>query len=88
MRVAIGSSNPAKKEAVSNVFSRVFDAVEVIAQRVDSGVPPQPRDDEVVLGARQRAERSFALTKNSQLGIGIEAGLFSFLALRLIFKCA
>ncbi len=89
MRVAIGSSNPVKKEAVSNVFSRVFDAVEVIMQRVDSGVPPQPRDDEVVLGARLRAERSLALIKNTQLGIGVESGLFSFFGVTLdIQVCA
>ncbi len=77
MRVGVGSSNPTKKEAVSNVFSRVFDGVEVIMKHVDSGVPAQPRDDDVVLGARQRAERSLAVVQNSQFGVGIESGLFS-----------
>ncbi len=76
MRVAVGSSNPVKNEAVLNVFSRVFSSVEVITQKVDSGVPAQPRDEEVVLGARQRAERSLALIKNAQFGVGIESGLF------------
>ncbi len=76
MRVAVGSNNPVKHEAVSNVFSRVFDSVDVAMQPVDSGVPRQPRDEEVMLGARLRAERSRASVKNTQFGVGIESGLF------------
>ncbi len=83
MRVVVGSSNPAKKEAVSNVFSHVFDSVEVIMQHVDSGVPAQPRDNDVALGARQRAERSLALIKEAQFGVGIESGLFSLFGVTL-----
>ncbi len=83
MRVVVGSSNPAKKEAVSNVFSRVFDGVEVTMQRVDSGVPAQPKDDDLVRGARPRAERSLTLIKNAQFGVGIESGLFSLFGVTL-----
>ncbi len=68
---------PNKKAAVSNVFTRVFDDAVVIMQHVDSGVPPQPRDADVVLGARQRAERSLAVVKGAQLSVGIESGLFN-----------
>ncbi len=83
MRVVVGSSNPVKKEAASNVFSHVFDSVEVIMRRVDSGVPAQPRDTEVMVGARQRAERSLALVKDARFGVGIESGLFSLFGVTL-----
>ncbi|MGZ4903710.1 MAG: inosine/xanthosine triphosphatase [Halobacteriota archaeon] len=83
MKIVVGSSNPAKKEAVSNVFRRVFDGVQVIMRHVDSGVPAQPRDNDVVLGARQRAERSLTAIKNAQFGVGIESGLFNLFGVTL-----
>ncbi len=83
MRVVVGSRNPLKKEAVSSVFSRVFDRFEVLMQHVDSGVPPQPKDDEIVRGAQQRAERAFVSVKDAQLGIGIESGLLNLFGLTL-----
>jgi non-canonical (house-cleaning) NTP pyrophosphatase len=48
MKVAVGSNNPVKKQAVHNTFSKVFGKVEVIMRSVDSGVPSQPRGDAVV----------------------------------------
>ena len=50
MKVAVGSNNPLKKQAVHNTFSKVFGKVEVVMQSVDSGVPSQPKGDAVVTG--------------------------------------
>jgi len=83
MKVAIGSSNPLKKRAVSNVFRRVFGDIEVVMQHVDSGVPAQPMNRDVARGARQRAERSFASVANAYFGVGIESGLFDLFGVKL-----
>jgi inosine/xanthosine triphosphatase len=83
MKVAVGSNNPVKKQAVHNTFSKVFGEVEVIMRRVDSGVPSQPRGDAVVAGARQRAERVRACVSNVDFGVGIESGLFDVFGVEL-----
>jgi inosine/xanthosine triphosphatase len=76
VKAVVGSSNPLKKRAVRNTFSKVFGEVEVVMRSVDSGVPPQPKGNAVVTGARQRAERAHASVSNADFGVGIESGLF------------
>ena len=83
MKVAVGSNNPVKKQAVHNTFSKVFGDVEVIMRSVDSGVPSQPRGDAVVGGARQRAERAHAGFSNVDFSVGIESGLFDVFGVEL-----
>lgn len=73
MIVHVGSTNPAKVQAVENVFSTRGDLDEVVPRDVDSGVPDQPAGDEIWAGARNRAEH--ALAGDADLGVGIEAGL-------------
>jgi non-canonical (house-cleaning) NTP pyrophosphatase len=51
MKVAVGSNNPLKEQAVQNTFSKVFRGVKVVTQSVDSGVSSQPKGDAVVTGA-------------------------------------
>lgn len=73
-RVAVGSTNPVKANAVRRAFRLLCNAViEKVA--VESGVPPQPIGfHEVVLGAFNRACR--ALEKaGADYGVGVEAGL-------------
>jgi inosine/xanthosine triphosphatase len=71
MRVAVGSGNPVKRDAVAGA---VPDAT-VEAVSVASGVPEQPwGDDETIRGARNRAERALA-AGDYDLGIGLEGGV-------------
>jgi inosine/xanthosine triphosphatase len=71
MRVAVGSGNPVKRDAVAAALP---DAT-VEAVSVDSGVAEQPwSDDETVEGARNRAERSLA-AGDYDLGVGLEGGV-------------
>jgi inosine/xanthosine triphosphatase len=83
VKVAVGSRNPLKKQAVYNTFSRVFGEVEVVMRSIDSGVPPQPQGYDVVIGAHQRAERSLASVSDAHFGVGIESGLFGVFGVEL-----
>ena len=75
LRVRVGSLNAAKLEAVRIGLSPFFDAVEVKGFEVASGVSEQPLGfDEILSGARARAEQSFA-AGGVDLGAGIEDGL-------------
>lgn len=78
MRIAVGSTNPTKVKAVENVMRRIYGDVEVIGVEVDTGVPDQPIGiEEIARGAINRAKS--ALEKaNADLGVGIEAGIYSF----------
>jgi len=83
MKVAVGSNNPVKKQAVYNTFSKVFGRVEVVMRSVDSGVPSQPKGYAVVSGTRQRAERARAYVSNADFGVGIESGLFDVFGVKI-----
>ncbi len=72
--VCIGSENQVKINAVRNVFTKLFGRVQVKSMIVESKVPEQPMEKEVIEGATERAKA--ALTEGSDFGIGIEAGLF------------
>lgn len=77
MKVAVGSKNPVKIQAVREAFEKVFPAEtwEVIGVNVASGVPDQPMSDkESILGARNRAKRSLEAT-DADYGVGLEGGL-------------
>ena len=80
MKVAVGSNNPVKKQAVHNTFSKVFGDVEVIMRSVDSGVPSQPKGYAVVTGARQRAERARASVSTWTLASVLNLVSLTFLA--------
>jgi len=75
MRVAVGSTNRVKTQAVEHVCDEVFDVdVSVIAVDVDPGVSPQPFNGEIARGALTRAERARSLA-DADWGVGIEAGV-------------
>lgn len=74
MRVAVGSTNPVKREATANALPA---ATVVEAVSVDPGVSAQPTGEaETVDGARNRARRALA-TGDYDLGIGLEGGVAS-----------
>lgn len=70
MRIAVGSGNPVKRDAVQEALPEA--TVESVS--VESGVSEQPwGDDETIQGARNRAER--ALGDDHDLGVGLEGGV-------------
>lgn len=72
MNVAVGSTNPVKRQAVERVLDR---SASVRAIAVDSGVPEQPRGRaETIQGAENRAQAALAET-TADLAVGIEGGV-------------
>lgn len=72
MRIAIGTLNPVKVNAVRLVTSAVWPDSTVEARAVESGVADQPKTlSEARLGAANRARRVLELTQ-ADLGIGLE----------------
>jgi len=70
MKIAIGSKNPAKLNAVCSIFPEA----EVAGLSVCSGVSAQPfSDEETRLGAMNRAKA--CLNSDVELGIGLEGGV-------------
>jgi len=72
VRVNVGSTNPAKREAVEASFHRLFGHLEIKAELVDVPRSPLPCNREIVKGAWGRALRSL---DGADYGVGIEAGL-------------
>jgi len=73
MKLAVGSTNPVKIDAVE----RTLESYEptVIAVDVDSGVCEQPWSiEETVTGAETRARRALAAT-DADYGVGLEGGV-------------
>ncbi len=74
MRVVAGTKNPAKLKGVESAFRKFFGNVELHAVEVDSDVPSQPFDDQTIVGAINRAKKSFS--EEYDFSVGVEAGLF------------
>ncbi|MDW8021884.1 MAG: inosine/xanthosine triphosphatase [Nitrososphaerota archaeon] len=73
MRVAVGSRNPVKVEAVEACFNAFFDEVVIEAVEVE-GIPQPIGFEEALRGAVERAVE--AIDKSgADLGVGLEAGL-------------
>ncbi len=74
MKVGISTKNPLKIETVRECFEQVFGKIEVFPIDVKSGVPDQPKGDEIIRGAKNRA---LAALKENDFGVGIEAGIIN-----------
>lgn len=72
LRIRVGSSNPVKIDGVRRVFTRLYDKIEIEGVEVETGVPQQPREDDVIKGAMNRARSAIG---SADIGVGIEAGL-------------
>ena len=71
MKIVVGSTNPAKIEAVKNVFKED----EIVSVSVSSGVSEQPfSDEETIRGAVNRA-RNALKAQQADLAIGLEGGV-------------
>jgi len=73
IRIAVGSTNVIKVEAVRTVMEKVFGSVIIIPVEVESGVSPQPKEQETRKGAMNRASAALG---DRDLSVGIEAGVF------------
>ncbi len=74
MKVAIGTKNPTKVNAVNKAFSSFIEA-EFISTNVPSNVSAQPLTDlETVTGAINRAKNALE-AEGADLGVGLEGGL-------------
>lgn len=72
---AVGSTNPAKLEAVHRALARLAPGCAVEGITVPSGVPDQPFGDESTRqGARTRAREALAQT-SADIGVGLEGGV-------------
>lgn len=76
VRIAVGSDNPVKVEAVKLAVQRLYGEAEVRGFAVDSGVPLQPFEAQTWDGARARAIEAARRWPEADFGVGIEAGLF------------
>jgi inosine/xanthosine triphosphatase len=73
-RAAVGSTNPAKVEAVRRTLGRLDPECEVVAIDVPSGIAPTPLGDEAIrAGALARAQAALDRS-DAEIGFGLEGG--------------
>lgn len=76
-KIAVGSKNPVKIQAVKQAFEKVWpdEVWHVEGTDVDSGVPDQPMSDsESIKGATNRATRALRAL-NPNFAVGLEGGI-------------
>lgn len=88
-RVAVGSTNPVKVNAVRHIFAQLFPGCEVVGVEVESGVPAQPvGETETNVGASNRA-RAALTALDAAYGVGLEGGVtFDGDSCWMINRCA
>ena len=75
LRFAIGSTNPVKVGATTNVIRQVFPGASLVGVDAHSGVDTQPHsDEETRLGALNRARIALSV-KHVDYGVGLESGV-------------
>lgn len=74
-RIAVGSTSLIKVDAVREALFGLGMEVEVVSASVPSGVSEQPRENETVLGARNRAAGAREAFPGAW-AVGIESGIF------------
>lgn len=73
VKIAVGSLNPVKIEAVRTVMEKIYGNAIIVPFDAESGVPEQPREDETLQGAKNRAKAAIG---GCDLSVGIEAGVY------------
>lgn len=79
--VMVGTENPLKREAIRDAFEVYFgNELKVDMVSVNSEVPKQPRDSEIMRGAENRIRNMHRLemSKNCDYLVSIEAGIMRF----------
>ncbi len=79
MKIMIGSKNPVKINGAKKAFEQYFENVEIVGYSVESGVPSQPVNDEILKGARNRVKGLREMAVSNKLDIdffvAIESGI-------------
>lgn len=77
LRIAVGTDNPVKVEAVRDAFAAAFPKLRTRVRlvRVRSGVPEQPTGHDTFAGAETRARAALRRQPAFDYAVGIEAGL-------------
>ena len=79
MKILIGTKNPGKIEGAKLAFSKYFEDIEIIGIPVESEVPDQPFDKEVLEGAKNRVKNVIKYAKDNNIEadyfIAIEGGI-------------
>jgi len=75
IRVAVGSTNKVKVDAVRNIFTQAFGLVEIVSVEPSNEIGKQPLEEGTIQGSMQRAKSAIEKTR-ADFGVGIEAGLF------------
>lgn len=75
IRVAVGSTNKVKVDAVRNIFTQAFGLVEVVSVDADRNAGKQPLEEKTIEGAIERAKGAVS-SGGADFGVGVEAGLF------------
>lgn len=74
-KIAVGSKNPLKLNAVEAVLENIFPGSEYIAVTSESGVSHTPlSNEETISGAKKRAEDARKIT-GAEWGVGLEGGM-------------
>ncbi|MGF3105865.1 DUF84 family protein [Rossellomorea sp. DUT-2] len=75
LKIAIGTTNPAKVQAIQKAFKEHYEDIEFECHKTDSNVDEQPiSDQETIEGALNRAKNILRAT-DSDIGIGLEGGV-------------
>ena len=77
MKIAVGSKNPGKIEAVTKAFKALWphEVFDIIGVSVESGVSNQPKSDsESIIGAKNRAKAAID-NLQADYGVGLEGGM-------------
>ncbi|WRP05769.1 DUF84 family protein [Rossellomorea aquimaris] len=75
LKIAIGTTNPAKVQAIQKAFQELYEEVLFECFKTDSHVGEQPiSDQETIEGALNRAKGVLRAT-DSDIGIGLEGGV-------------
>lgn len=79
MKVLIGTTNPAKIEGAKLAFEEFFENVEVEGIKAASGVPDQPVNGDIYLGALNRVNNLMSYAKENNIEadyfVAIESGI-------------
>ena len=84
--VAIGSTNPLKISAAEKACKLLMGKVHILGVNPQSSVSDQPREDELYVGAKNRALRALESSK-AAYGIGIEAGIININGRKMNTAC-
>lgn len=74
-KIAVGSKNPLKLQAVESILKNIFPGSEYISLKAESGVSHTPlSNEETISGAEKRAEDARKIT-GADWGVGLEGGM-------------